>query len=432
MTVPATRTIEAGLDEPTRDLAGVELFRAGDYGQRGFFSEAYLDAMAANYRPTAHEAPLTLDHAKHGPAYGWLKRVWREGDVLKGDFSGVPESMARAIERGRYKKRSIEFYELEDGGHPVIRAVSFLGAQVPHVKGLRDVQFSEPAEGAKTTTIEIDVYTPEAKTFAELVDPDPSSHGLIVHSRSSDTILDHWHDCHLDAEGNGFTGPPRCYDASPMANHQHVVLGGVIQPGGMIPHSHGLRWSPDKYDGDYKIYGMAEASRTKTGEEAMSAPAQNPPSLEPTPAPDHAALLKRMAEQEAEIALLKRQAFEREESIRFSEAFEDALAEGRVSPAERENAKAIYDALPTSGDKTIRFGEEQCSPRDAFLRGLKARPKVVEFGELANSPKNIERKPRETDPLRFAEAEQEKKTQEIMKANPGMNYAEAAAQAAKA
>src|SRR5690606_32066987 len=48
----------------------LEIFRAGDYGPRGRWSEADLDRLAAGYDPALHEAPVTLDHAQTGPALG--------------------------------------------------------------------------------------------------------------------------------------------------------------------------------------------------------------------------------------------------------------------------------------------------------------------------------------------------------------------------
>ena len=49
----------------------LEVFRAGDYGAKGAWSEETLDRLVADYDSGLHEAPVTLDHAQRGPALGW-------------------------------------------------------------------------------------------------------------------------------------------------------------------------------------------------------------------------------------------------------------------------------------------------------------------------------------------------------------------------
>lgn len=127
------------------NLVEMEIFRTGDYGPKGSYTESDLDSLAADYRPELLEAPLTFDHAQTGPAYGWVARLRREGDRLIAAFKGVPQSVLGMIKSGAYKRRSVElFRKLPHTGKPYLRAVSLLGAATPEVKGLRDVCFSSP------------------------------------------------------------------------------------------------------------------------------------------------------------------------------------------------------------------------------------------------------------------------------------------------
>lgn len=128
----------------------MEIFRCGDYGDKGRYSEAELDALVADYLPERHEAPLTLDHAQTGPAFGWVTGLRRCGDRLIAAVKGVPEALRESIRRGAFKKRSIELIgSLPSTGRAYLRAVSLLGAATPAVKGLRDVQFAD-GEGTET------------------------------------------------------------------------------------------------------------------------------------------------------------------------------------------------------------------------------------------------------------------------------------------
>lgn len=121
------------------DNLEVEVFRAGDYGEKGRWDEACLDRIAADYDPALHEAPVTLDHARSGPALGWVAALRRVGDRLVARLRGVSLKLLELLRQGAFKKRSVELYPaLRETGRPYLRALSFLGAAVPEVKGLAD------------------------------------------------------------------------------------------------------------------------------------------------------------------------------------------------------------------------------------------------------------------------------------------------------
>lgn len=127
----------------------MEIFRAGDYGQKGKWSEQDLDTIAQDYDTAVHEAPLTTDHAQSGPACGWVRGLRRVGDRLLALISGVPQSVAQLIRDGIYKHRSVELHKTfrETGGtRPYLRAVTLLGAAIPQVKGLAPITFSDNAD----------------------------------------------------------------------------------------------------------------------------------------------------------------------------------------------------------------------------------------------------------------------------------------------
>jgi len=126
----------------------IAMFRTGDYGEKGKFSIEDLDAMTASYDVNYLQAPVTVDHQQTGPALGWITRVYREGDLLMGDWDLHPDTVT-AIKEGRYTRRSIEFYRkhtMPDGRIvPYVKACSILGAATPHAKGMPPIQFSESA-----------------------------------------------------------------------------------------------------------------------------------------------------------------------------------------------------------------------------------------------------------------------------------------------
>lgn len=125
----------------------VEIFRAGDYGDKGVFDENDLDRVIANYDPDTHEAPACIGHpADNAPAYGWASRLMRSGKTLLAKFKEVDPAFERAVKAGRFKKRSAAFYLGSDGKIAGLRHVGFLGAQPPEVKGLKNLSFDDAGQ----------------------------------------------------------------------------------------------------------------------------------------------------------------------------------------------------------------------------------------------------------------------------------------------
>ena len=130
----------------------IEIFKAGNHvdssGRPREFPLALVAAMAAVYNPARHEAPLTLGHPEDNlPAYGWVKslRATDDGRLMMRAGDLTPE-FSEAVKAGRYKKRSASFYPPGAPNNPApgnwyLRHVAWLGAQVPAVRGLADVNF---------------------------------------------------------------------------------------------------------------------------------------------------------------------------------------------------------------------------------------------------------------------------------------------------
>ncbi|MDS4020667.1 MAG: peptidase [Candidatus Competibacter sp.] len=141
-------------------LAPLDIFRAGTHtdvaGRTLSFAAADLDATAAAYDPAKHEAPLVVGHpALDAPAYGWVKALARDGEVLRATPDQVEAQFAEWVNAGRYKKISASFWLPDAPGNPApgiysLRHVGFLGAAAPAVKGLRAPSFAGDQTGIVT------------------------------------------------------------------------------------------------------------------------------------------------------------------------------------------------------------------------------------------------------------------------------------------
>lgn len=132
-------------------LEGAEIFATGTWNGKTF-TDADLDEIIRSFEffNLSGRVPLKLGHNTEQaftdgqPALGWVDRVWREGGKLKADFRDVPDIVHTAIKNGSYKNVSIELLRDVMAGAQtiplVLDAVALLGADIPAVGSLKDLQ----------------------------------------------------------------------------------------------------------------------------------------------------------------------------------------------------------------------------------------------------------------------------------------------------
>jgi hypothetical protein len=146
-------------DLPTVSLSNVEIFSTGKWNG-DVYNAADLDKMVAafnelknNWEPVAkagHEDGQQNDGATRrlfgAPALGYVESLSRNGEKLMANFKDVPRRFAQLIKAGTYKKISSEIYwnyknPANGKVYPrVLRAVAFLGAEIPAVTNLREIE----------------------------------------------------------------------------------------------------------------------------------------------------------------------------------------------------------------------------------------------------------------------------------------------------
>jgi len=134
------------------EIKALEIFRTGNYGELGSFSETDLDEIAAEYSADKHKAPITLGHVEDDskPALGWIKKIYRKGMSLFADGEIVSE-LKEWITQGLYENVSAAIYKNFAGsGKKYLRHLAVLGAVPPVVKGmggLKAAMFSDTENG---------------------------------------------------------------------------------------------------------------------------------------------------------------------------------------------------------------------------------------------------------------------------------------------
>ena len=132
---PWVHVLKAG---PHRDMHGNPVsFTAGD-----------LSAIAANYRPERHPAPVVIGHpTTNGPAFGWITAFAAYRGELEAELDRLDPAFVAAVREGRYQTRSISLYPPEHPQNPrpgawYPRHLGFLGGMPPAVKGMRPAELA--------------------------------------------------------------------------------------------------------------------------------------------------------------------------------------------------------------------------------------------------------------------------------------------------
>lgn len=123
----------------------IEIARTGTFtdsaGRPQTFTASDLDAIAAAYDPATRDAPLTFGHPKTdaAPAFGWVRRLKREGGKLFALFAHVPASVRDLVAQKHYRHVSMSLMP----DRVTLRHVALLGAAQPAIDGLAAVELAD-------------------------------------------------------------------------------------------------------------------------------------------------------------------------------------------------------------------------------------------------------------------------------------------------
>lgn len=130
----------------TRYVRGVEIFRIGNWNGEDYDIDD-LEEMVAAFGNQGYAVPLKLGHdeVSGAQAYGWVDRIYREGEVLKADFRDLPAWVFDWVfVQHAYDHVSIEVYfnlrRDEKTFKRALKAVALLGAETPAVSGLKPLR----------------------------------------------------------------------------------------------------------------------------------------------------------------------------------------------------------------------------------------------------------------------------------------------------
>lgn len=168
-------------DLPTRDLIGVEILAPGEWNKFKYTMKhqqnmvSAFETLKGRVRPfgkLGHDNGQALAQADGYPAIGWIDRLYLSGNKLLADFTKVPSKVASLIAAGAYDAVSAEIYfdfKLDGETYPtVLKAVSFLGGDMPAVKDIQSISdvaslYSELEDADKPKIVYLEYREEEPK-----------------------------------------------------------------------------------------------------------------------------------------------------------------------------------------------------------------------------------------------------------------------------
>jgi hypothetical protein len=149
----------------------IEVFRTGDYGPKGTYTQADLDEMIAAFGALPDKPPITLHHDDTKGPHGEVTHLERQGDRLFARLGDLSSEFVGWLKERPYAKRSVEVYPRSSrtGGKLALRALSFVAK--PEVQGLAPLAAFHDRDGAFYYAIEFQEERPmpdQPVTFTEV------------------------------------------------------------------------------------------------------------------------------------------------------------------------------------------------------------------------------------------------------------------------
>ena len=316
----------------------IEIFKAGKRtdanGLEVEITTADLQNAVNAYDVNFHESPAVIGHPKHNaPAYGWVKRLELDGDVLKAEFDQIDPEFAEMVEKGRFKKISSSFYLPDSPNNPCpgnlyLRHVGFLGAMPPAVKGLRNPEFAENEQGV----VDFSDWA-EASLWRRLLDWIIGTHGQEEADKAVPDYL--------------------------VASVQEESIRNDLK----------------RYQQDETGIPMPSFNEPNQPSEPQGEPEMTPEEIEQLKAEN-----QQLKAEKAEAALNQAKA----DNADFAEGLVKA---GKLAPVAKQQAIDLLNyGSTTAAGGVVEFGEGE-NLHGKIKAFLEAQPQIVEFGEVATKDK---------------------------------------------
>lgn len=147
-------------------IKNVEIFRVGTHNGAKFKAED-LDNMVDAAGKLDFMPAVKVGHTsdKGAPAYGYLRNIRRQGDVLLGDLTDLTADIFKSIKQKLFGRVSVEMYtnfKRAEKTYPhAISAIALLGQEIPAVANLKPLYDSFGIENAEPVHFDFNFHEVE-------------------------------------------------------------------------------------------------------------------------------------------------------------------------------------------------------------------------------------------------------------------------------
>lgn len=323
----------------TVNLKGVEAFQSGKWNNDSY-TEADLDEMIYAFDKVGFKPVIKIGHADGqeqlkadefrkifgAPSLGNVERIYRKAHKLYVDIANVPKHLADLINKRAYSRVSAEIYwNLNDSGKKfprVFKALSFLGAEVPAITSLADLQaLYEQRAGAlcyDDNRNEFKVYHME-KDYGGMYVKEKDGKWC-VYGPDGKIVSEHKSQAEAQAAAKGGAKP----DFFNKSKYQEVQM--------------------DEKEFQARI-DAAVAAATKSYEDKIAAAVTSAKA-------DAEATIKAQAERIAELERQNEKSQADARVVKIDTRLDKLSADGKITAPEKAMLKAVFSALPDAAVHT--------------------------------------------------------------------------------
>lgn len=332
-----------------------EIFRTGTHtdskGNSREWTEADLQQICSNFESKNPDVPICVGHPKtNSPAYGWIESLKLIGGKLYASFKDVQPEFQEAVNKGLFKTRSISLT-----GNLVPRHIAFLGAQAPAIKGME--QFCFEAETENDIIIDFSEENNETPDYNTDKGGRWSNRGVPPFVNKAN-VNDNTESEQSEPNGEEGASSPSDKEIHDTGNPSRQTIQHHVKKGNSVESS--------KKIGGSTNMPPAVPTNKKEGEQMT------------------VELEKQLAAKDEELAAMRKELEEtRQDALKkeFEEFCDNAIADGNILPAQREN---VLNLLFANTDSNINFDDGSSKTSNEVFKDFVKSLRQMNFRQVSN------------------------------------------------
>lgn len=338
-----------------------EIFTTGVHtdskGRKKNWTRTDLEKIKENFEKVNPDVPICCGHPQsNSPAYGWWDSLKIVDDAVKNisrlfvSYKDVQPEFEEAVKKGLFKTRSLSLTE-----DLVPRHIAFLGAQAPAIKGME--QFCFEAETENDIIIDFSEENNETPDYNTDKGGRWSNRGVPPFVNKAN-VNDNTESEQSEPNGEEGASSPSDKEIHDTGNPSRQTIQPHVKKGNSVESS--------KKIGGSTNMPPAVPTNKKEGEQMT------------------VELEKQLAAKDEELAAMRKELEEtRQDALKkeFEEFCDNAIADGNILPAQREN---VLNLLFANTDSNINFDDGSSKTSNEVFKDFVKSLRQMNFRQVSN------------------------------------------------